>query len=1250
VVAAVSSTFPITQYPLKNSALLDSGATIHVFNNIRRFDKYRPAELGDFVFAGEQRVLIQGYGNVDIRTQGPQGPRVIRLYDVALCENFPCNLVSLHQLHKRGYWWDNRPQFNCIRTNDGSVVCSLVVRHNQFIIDDILQGSQETAFFTRRHRYNSWTEHHPAKADARKWHLRLGHPGPQALEHLVNTSRGVKIRGIPTIECDDCAVSKIRRQVHRQPRDVGNGPGQRLAIDFHDITANPEGKSSVMLVTDRWSGYIWDCYLSTRRASAIISALRDLFSFLLRQYQIKPKVVECDNEIVGLNQFQMEKGMVLKFLRSLNIIVEFTAAYTPAQNGNAEVSGRIIKTKARAMRTSARFPEYLWVEIYRCAVYLYNRTPKYIYNWRTPYDRLHTYLAHRDGIVVEDRKPHQAHLRVYGCKAFAMTQDALKGNNKKQRLNPKAWVGFLVGYRSTNIYRIWNPQTGRVVSTRDVIFNEDEQFNGDINQLKDDLLHIGKDELTNLLSQVELPETARNAVAEEDQTGALIPQTNWEGLHGEDEDVGAQLSWGDPALHGVVEDTGAEQSEVEPDQPTGTDEGFGTSRGAEASEGLPEGGTEDQATAGTDDQAKNSDAFARPYPTPVSLPPMALLTIVNREVSGDPQEECFRLWDAHEPIEVWKAAFVAGRQATPLGTISGKMIDKAKFQRLLKNPRCLHRREMPPLPRSHSELTNHPMGTLFEEAEAIHLHSHEEMKSWTEIPRYDTRARGNQILDCMWVYVYKFDKHGRFQKCKARLVVRGDQQVKNIHEETYAATLAGRSFRTLMAIAARFDLELIQYDAVNAFVNARLDKDIFMRMPPGYRKPGTILMLQKALYGLRESPLLWQRDLTATLQELGFKTVPHEPCCMTKGGIIIFFYVDDIVLAYKKERESEIQGIMEKLQKRYKLTGGKPLQWFLGIEIIRDREKRLLWLSQSDYLDKIANLADRTEYRHDIPLRREELLPYNDRASLSSIRRYQRKIGSILYAAVITRPDVAFAASRLARFNANPGPEHHAAADQVLLYLKNTKSLALQFGGDDTFIVASDASFADNTIDRKSSQAYVMRLFGGTIGWRANKQGTVTTSTTEAELLSLAQAAKEAMFISRLIKELGVQLDDERIRIQCDNQQTIQLVNKDIAKLQTKLRHVDIHNHWLRQEAQRKRIKVEYRPTTDMIADGLTKAMSHAQFQKFVKQIGLTDITERLMDRHLQNIGEEEILDGLAKLELHDMAVSADAASTGGVC
>ena len=105
---------------------------------------------------------------------------------------------------------------------------------------------------------------------------------------------------------------------------------------------------------------------------------------------------------------------------------------------------------------------------------------------------------------------------------------------------------------------------------------------------------------------------------------------------------------------------------------------------------------------------------------------------------------------------------------------------------------------------------------------------------------------------------------------------------------------------------------------------------------------------------------------------------------------------------------------------------------------------------------------------------------------------------------MITRLDVAFAVSRLSRFITNPGPKHHEGVDRVLLYLKNTQSLALQYGQDDHFRVASDASFADNSIDRKSSQAYAMKLFGGVIGWRASKQETVTTSTIEVELLALS--------------------------------------------------------------------------------------------------------------------------------------------------
>src|SRR5467141_3657838 len=128
----------------------------------------------------------------------------------------------------------------------------------------------------------------------------------------------------------------------------------------------------------------------------------------------------------------------------------------------------------------------------------------------------------------------------------------------------------------------------------------------------------------------------------------------------------------------------------------------------------------------------------------------------------------------------------------------------------------------------------------------------------------------------------------------------------SLTESTYAATLAGRSFRTLIAITARFDLELLKYDAVNAFVNARLEENMFMKMPPGHRRNGTILKLNKPLYGLRRSPLLWQTELTQTLKKLGLEPIPHERSSTTS--------IAYIVIAFRKHQETEARSLIKKLQ------------------------------------------------------------------------------------------------------------------------------------------------------------------------------------------------------------------------------------------------------------------------------------------------------------------------------------------------
>ena len=222
-----------------------------------------------------------------------------------------------------------------------------------------------------------------------------------------------------------------------------------------------------------------------------------------------------------------------------------------------------------------------------------------------------------------------------------------------------------------------------------------------------------------------------------------------------------------------------------------------------------------------------------------------------------------------------------------------------------------------------------------------------------------------------------------------------------------------------------------------------------------------------------------------------------------------------------------------------------------------------------------------------------------------------------MYAAVTVRVDVAFAASQLSRYLQNPAPEHHAAADQVILYLYATRFLAIEYNGffTDVLVIASDASFADDPETRHSSQGYVMSLFGGPVVWKAGKQDTVTTSTTEAELLGVERTTKESFALSRLMTDIGLDLGIP-LKVWCDNQQTIRLIVDENQRISTRLRHVDIQNMWLKQEFRKGKFEIGYLPTADMPADGLTKALPRQKFEHFRSLLNLADVQAKIEGRH----------------------------------
>jgi len=127
-------------------------------------------------------------------------------------------------------------------------------------------------------------------------------------------------------------------------------------------------------------------------------------------------------------------------------------------------------------------------------------------------------------------------------------------------------------------------------------------------------------------------------------------------------------------------------------------------------------------------------------------------------------------------------------------------------------------------------------------------------------------------------------------------------------------------------------------------VHADLDEVVYMRLPPGYTEPGKVLRLNKALYGLRRSPLLWQEKITSAMQELGFKELPQEPCVIIKDGIICFYFVNDIVFAFKRQRREEVDTKIKSLKKAFTIKEIGDLKWFLNMHIICNRDQILLKL------------------------------------------------------------------------------------------------------------------------------------------------------------------------------------------------------------------------------------------------------------------------------------------------------------------
>jgi transposase InsO family protein len=495
-----------------------------------------------------------------------------------------------------------------------------------------------------------------------------------------------------------------------------------------------------------------------------------------------------------------------------------------------------------------------------------------------------------------------------------------------------------------------------------------------------------------------------------------------------------------------------------------------------------------------------------------------------------------------------------------------------------------------------------------------------ELRSIFEKEVYDEvdAPADKRILTTRFVLHIKRDKWGNVIKYKARLVVRGNRQIADLdYSDVYAPTAQSATFRTLTALAVQRRLVMHQIDVSTALLNGVLEEEVYVRLPPQLAST-KVWKLKKALYGLKQAARVWYKRLTLEITKLGFTQSHADPCLYYKGKgadmMYIIVHVDDAVLVGKQE---DIEATKAAIGGVFEITDEGEAQYFLRIEILRSADG--IKLSQEQYCTQMLTKYGMDNCNgKDTPMAPGTVLQ-KEGDPLPADNDYASRVGALLYLAVNTRPDISFAVGRLSKYMSCPTKQHLDAVNRVFRYLKKYPSLGLWYGyvavhrsryitrdsrTEHLMQVYGDADFAGDINTRKSTSGMVVLWGPYLLSWGSRMQSIVTTSTTEAELVAAAFAAKEGLWLKKLMCEVLCS------KVPCfilhtDNEACLALIKNDTAGVSGRTKHIDVQYHFLRDRRMRGEIDAKHQDTAYMYADIFTKPMTGVRLSGIAAAIGL---------------------------------------------
>ncbi|GBL90669.1 Retrovirus-related Pol polyprotein from transposon TNT 1-94 [Araneus ventricosus] len=389
-----------------------------------------------------------------------------------------------------------------------------------------------------------------------------------------------------------------------------------------------------------------------------------------------------------------------------------------------------------------------------------------------------------------------------------------------------------------------------------------------------------------------------------------------------------------------------------------------------------------------------------------------------------------------------------------------------------------------------------------------------------------------------------------------------------------------------------------------AFVQGTLDEEIYMKITEGLNEyyqenlEGIVLKLNKALDGLKQSGRVCYQMLENGLVEMDFRQSSFDSCAyikvdQNKDIVIVTIYIDDLLIFSNSVKLKN--WVKEQLKSTFKMKDLGTASYCLGIKIERDRKNGSVSLNQTQYVEGVLRRYNMHE-SHPIttPLDTNKSITKSI-ANMEDLTRfpYQTSVGSLLYAAQATRPDIGYAVNLLCQFCSNPSGTHWTAVKRIMRYLRGTAETTLNYSRNngDAVIDYCDSNYGGDIADRRSTTRYVFTIGGGAVLWFSKRQPTVATSTTEAEYMALSAAAKEAIWLNKIVTDIGLS-HIKTIPVHCDNNGVINLSKNNMYHARSK--HIDIQHHFVREVIKNGHNTAKSMPTASMIADFLTKSVQRS--------------------------------------------------------